>query len=205
MMSDSNSAASGGDAKPSEPQIVTVRLRRPAVAALWAWLIPGAGHWYQGRRFKSAIYFFCILSTYFFGLALGGGHVVYASLAKNDFRWQYFCQLGVGIPAFPALVQTYRVRNGKEPFWADVMAPPGEVQPRVKDKLALWHERYTNKFEIGTLYTMVAGLMNVLAVFDAYGGPFVYAEGTEESSRPSEREQKEPTSPKRNRRKKKRR
>jgi hypothetical protein len=26
-------------------------------------------------------------------------------------------------------------------------------------------------FELGTLYTMIAGLLNVLAIFDAYGGP----------------------------------
>ncbi len=181
-MSEQERAASG-QANAAEPHIVTVRLRRPAIAALWAWLIPGAGHWYQGRRTKSIIYFVCIVSTYFFGLAIGGGHVVYASLAKNDFRWQYFCQLGVGVPAFPALVQTYRVRSGGEPLIADVMAPPGEVRMREKDKLAMWHEKYTNKFEIGTLYTMVAGLMNILAVFDAYGGPFVYA-AEEESPAP---------------------
>ncbi len=26
-------------------------------------------------------------------------------------------------------------------------------------------------FDMGTLYTMIAGLLNILVVFDAYGGP----------------------------------
>ena len=177
-----------GAEKPStqvKNTVITIRLRKPAVAAIWAWLIPGAGHWYQGRRAKSVIFAVCVLSTYFFGLAIGGGHVVYASLAKNDWRWQYFCQLGVGTPALPALVQTYRVRSGKEALFNDLMAPPGDVQPRQRDKLALWHEQYTSRFEIGTLYTMVAGLMNILAVFDAYGGPFVYPSERPERTTPT--------------------
>jgi hypothetical protein len=28
-------------------------------------------------------------------------------------------------------------------------------------------------FEMGTVYTVIAGLLNILVVFDAYGGPLV--------------------------------
>ena len=34
-----------------------------------------------------------------------------------------------------------------------------------------WHKRTASGFELGTLYTMIAGLLNILAVYDAYGGP----------------------------------
>ncbi len=202
-MSD-NAAAENHTAAESPVTKIRIPLRRPGVAALWAWLIPGAGHWYQGRRAKSVIYAVCILSTYFFGLAIGGGHVVYASLSKNDWRWQYFCQLGVGAFALPALVQTYRVRSGRSPLVADIMAPPGTVTPHVKDKLARWHEKYTSRFEIGTLYTMVAGLMNLLAVFDAYGGPFVFVSAEPQPAEPA-RSAKSDATPSRARKRKKQR
>ena len=37
--------------------------------------------------------------------------------------------------------------------------------------LALWNEELQHRFEIGTLYTVVAGLLNLLAVYDAFAGP----------------------------------
>ncbi|MFI4874319.1 MAG: DUF6677 family protein, partial [Blastopirellula sp. JB062] len=33
------------------------------------------------------------------------------------------------------------------------------------------HRKYGYRFEMGTLYTMIAGLLNVLVIFDAYAGP----------------------------------
>jgi hypothetical protein len=151
-----------------------VDLRSPGWAALLAWLIPGAGHYYQRRYGKAAVFAVCVLGTYFYGLAIGGGHVVYASWNRTDFRWQYVCQLGVGVPAMPALVQSRRVMRDKEPLFADVLAPPRQpVDPNNHDHLADWHLELSWRFDLGTLYTMVAGLMNILAVFDAYSGPFI--------------------------------
>ena len=28
-------------------------------------------------------------------------------------------------------------------------------------------------FEIGTVFTVIAGLLNILAIYDAYGGPLI--------------------------------
>jgi len=151
-----------------------VSLRSPGLAALLAWLVPGAGHWYQGRRGKAVLFAVCVLGTYFYGMAIGNGHVVYASWNRADFRWQYVCQLGVGLPAMPALVQSRRVMRDKEPLVADVLAPPRQpVEPNEHDHLADWHLELSWQFDLGTLYTMVAGLLNILAVFDAYSGPFI--------------------------------
>jgi hypothetical protein len=154
---------------------IQLDLRNATLAAVWAWLWPGAGHLYQRRYAKGVLFMVCILGTYFFGLTLGGGHVVYASWTKGDRRWQYICQLGVGAPALPALVQSRRVRSGKEPLWADVMAPPREVAISTdeSDDLSDWHLVFHSFFELGTLYTMIAGLLNVLAVCDAYAGPVI--------------------------------
>ena len=35
----------------------------------------------------------------------------------------------------------------------------------------MWHEHYGSYFDLGTVFTMVAGLLNVLVIFDAWGGP----------------------------------
>ncbi len=66
-----------------------VNLRNRPLAALLAWLVPGAGHYYQGRRAKAAIYFASIYLIWIIGFTLGGYHVVYASWQPDDKRWHY--------------------------------------------------------------------------------------------------------------------
>lgn len=157
-----------------------IDLHNPGTAALLAWLWPGAGHLYQRRYAKAVLFMVCILGTYFFGLALGEGKVVYAAWNQFDRRWQYPLQLGVGLPAMPALVQSFVVRRGGEPLLGGLMRPPRPPQFRDDPgELAEWQHRLNIRFEIGTLYTMVAGLLNILAIWDAYGGPVITETGKE--------------------------
>ncbi len=153
--------------------LVPVQLKKPWLAALWAWLWPGAGHIYQGRYAKGILFMVCVLTTYFFGFALGSGRVVYASFKKPDFRYAYLCQVGVGIPALPALIQNHRQQNNRElQREPGLMMPPGSVEEHNGgDRLAQWHFELKGYFELATLYTMVAGLLNILAVYDAFAGP----------------------------------
>ncbi len=105
-----------------------VRLKNPVVAALLAFAIPGAGHWYQGRRFKATIYSVCIFVIFVWGMILGGGQPVYSQLIyrpdgpspsaqlqksapRMKFSFGYIAQVLVGAPAWPALVQEMRIRN----------------------------------------------------------------------------------------------
>ncbi|HVU85976.1 MAG TPA: DUF6677 family protein [Pirellulales bacterium] len=154
-----------------------VPLRDPFVGALLAWLIPGGGHWYQGRRSKAVLFFVCILGTFLYGLYLGEGRVVYASMRPEDRRFPYFCQVGAGAVALPALVQAYRVNHGSNPIpfpgWTDFMVPPSVEKNRedLPSELDLLHKRLNRFFELGTVYTMVAGLLNVLVIYDAWAGP----------------------------------
>ena len=85
---------------------VVVDLKDPYWAAFLAWIWPGAGHFYQKRYAKGFLFMICILSTYFFGLGIGQGRVVYASFKPGNLRWQFVCQLGVGAPALPAIFGT---------------------------------------------------------------------------------------------------
>lgn len=140
-----------------------------------AWLWPGAGHLYQGRYGKAVLFMACILVTYFWGLAMGDGHVVYASFRKQDMRYEYLLQMHVGLPALPALAQNFIVKGGGDPLFGGTMAPPKIFPDRnhesTHDQKADWHGKLGFFFELGTLFTMVAGLLNLLAVFDAFSGP----------------------------------
>jgi hypothetical protein len=167
------------------PEIVEVDLRDPLVAGVLAWLWPGWGHLYQRRYAKGLLFMVCILGTYFFGLALTDGKAVYASWTPNDRRLQYLCQVCVGAPALPALVQNYRVMRGKKPWFGGIMAPPAQpVSPNGNDELARWHAHYHKYWELSTLYTLVAGLLNVLAIYDAFAGPVLPAPEEEKKDRP---------------------
>ncbi|TWU56946.1 hypothetical protein Poly51_28650 [Rubripirellula tenax] len=158
-----------------------VNLRNRPLAALLAWLIPGAGHVYQGRTTKGCLFFVCIMSAWILGFALGGGHVVYASWQPGDKRWHYFLQAGVGAVALPAMIQGDRMRkataNGRtspayEPLWGGFMAPPFRpVLESEADEVSAWYARRGAGYELGTWYTVIAGLLNILVIYDAYGGP----------------------------------
>jgi len=177
---------------------IEIELKDPRLAAFLAWLVPGLGHVYQGRTGKGLLFSICILGTFFYGMYIGGGRVVYASTADvfsrkffND-RWQYVCQVGVGLPALPAMVQRERMRDQKEPMFGDnFMRPPRDMQDTQgvgftsvdksdpshqvvsPDELSKWNYDQGEYFEIGTVFTVIAGLLNLLVVFDAYSGPLV--------------------------------
>ena len=113
-----------------------------------------------------------ILTTFFYGLYLGDGKVVYASWRPGDTRWAYVCQVGVGLAALPALIQANRARDG-EP--AGFMGPP-ELPRDTRNggnggELGAWNRSLNRYFELGTVYTMIAGLLNILAIYDAFAGP----------------------------------
>ena len=173
------------------PNAAPVALRDPVLAGIFAWLIPGAGHFYQGRRTKALLFFLCIVATWSYGLWLGDGRVVYAAWGptSEEKRLPYICQIGAGVMALPAVRQAqlygdknYRAEmqrketspNGRT-FLEKFMAPPVlnvdlPTGGRMKE-LDYLNYRLNRRFELGTVYTMVAGLLNLIVVFDAIGGP----------------------------------
>ena len=207
---------------------IVVHLRDPRLAALFAWLWPGAGHFYQRRFTKGFLFMICILGTFIYGLGLGRGRVVYASFREHDFRWQYICQAGVGLPSLFALVQKVKTNDGRDPFFVlcerypagyrdqgklrefeviepsergkvsvrtvkdGFMAPPaGPIDPNNNDVLGMWHAELKFRFDLGTLFTVIAGLLNVLAIYDAFAGPAIVAPDAEKKKKKKKRRKSE--------------
>lgn len=81
------------------------------MAGVLAFLIPGAGHVYQGRYFKGLLCGLCILATFFFGMSLGDWSVVYWKRDPLNYLNPYYAQVFVGLPALPSLIQSRRYES----------------------------------------------------------------------------------------------
>jgi hypothetical protein len=161
----------------------SIPLRNPKTAAFLAWLVPGLGHVYQGRVGKGILYAVCILTLYALGFAMGEGKIVYWRWVNplnnpEKFCLYYLGQFFVGLPALPALIQGTLQYLGHAPILGGLMAVP---DANVINGL---HPRLGKLVEIGSMYTAVAGLLNVLAIYDAYEGP-AYAHEDEPAAAPT--------------------
>ena len=154
---------------------IDLDLKNPYVAALLGWIVPGMGHFYQGRTAKAITIFVAVTTLFISGYQMGGGKVVYCSFTSEDFRWQFVGQFFLGSAAVPAIVQNRSLRSQQEQgstvslLWSGFLAPPTSTR-----ELNDWNHDYHSFFQMGTLYTLVAGLLNLFAIYDAYGGPGIW-------------------------------
>jgi hypothetical protein len=187
----------------------TIDLKEPGLAAFLAWLVPGLGHWYQGRTAKAVLYFVSIMGLFGYGVYLGSsnepcrdgtgtigyGRAVYFSFRDGDWRLSYLGQIGIGLPSLPALVQASRMSDHRKVWWGGFMAPPRlEVdgsgdradpnfdQPTLGDL----HRQLHHYFDLATFFTTVAGLLNILAIYDAWAGPVVVSQPAKKEDQPDE-------------------
>ncbi|MBQ2621217.1 MAG: TM2 domain-containing protein [Thermoguttaceae bacterium] len=181
-----------------------IDLKNPFLAALLTFVLPGAGHFYQGRIGKGIVFCVCVLGLFIYGLVLssgdvGWGRAMYWKWTSDDHRFYFLGQVCIGAPALPALIQSKRAKNGEDPLLYGFMAPPISSRYVVNnhgkleyanlsaESLAEQNSKYNytfhqirkslNKdFELGTLFTTIAGLLNLLVVFDAAGGIVIETE-----------------------------
>ena len=147
-----------------------VDLKNRYLALILAWIFPGLGHFYQGRTGKGVLYAACILSLFLVGLAMGDWQIVYwrwvSPLANTEaFCFNYLGQFWAGLVALPALIQSTLRWYGHDPILWGYMAEPSQ------NEINSLYPRLGKFVEIGTLYTTVAGLLNILAIYDAFDGP----------------------------------
>jgi len=142
----------------------------PFVALLAAWLVPGAGHVYLGRVARGVIIFVVVSGLFWTGMAIGGVMTV----DYDTERWWFAADMFTGVHG---LAGWYRHRRVFADYSADpsigppVPSDPGQAQRRhfavedrlAKDGIALVHPTDT----VARAYAGIAGLLNLMCIFDA--------------------------------------
>lgn len=127
----------------AEATPVAPPLRSPLLVILAAWLVPGAGHFWLGRRGRSAIVFGTVLLCFALGVAMNGPFFTPSTggdMLSRLIQYGGFAgDLASGIFYFIASLAGYGPPD-----------QPGHVPD------------YGAKFLVG------AGLLNILAIVDAY-------------------------------------
>jgi hypothetical protein len=171
----SNPAPAASKSPPTVPPTYSLL---PAVLSL---LVPGLGQIYQGRIGKGILFFVCIYTLFFYGMALGHWKNVYIpdtadvndplglrdkerTVANLWNRPQYLGQFWVGIVAWPAIAQ---YRSPEQPHWLfkNFQRTPPETE---------LNELQTNgdkTWDLGWVYTVIAGVLNIMVIYDALTGP----------------------------------
>lgn len=151
------------------------------VAGVLSYLIPGLGQLTQGRVRKGLLFFVCLNALFFYGMYLGKWKNVYlpdyeakdantgalSRLASNIYtRFQFVGQFPIGMAAWPAIYQYYVYEeNDEKPPMKGWMRAPNmkELNELQRDGDKTW--------DLGWVYTLIAGVLNVLVIYDALAGP----------------------------------
>jgi hypothetical protein len=129
-------------------------------AAVAAWLIPGVGHILAGHAKRGTILMVCIGGLYLVGMLVGGISVVHSRNEDGSLRPWY---LGQALIA-PSIAIEYTHDK--------LRARTEGADPSPYDEEISFEPAYGRAAEIGTLYTALAGLLNLLAIIDiAYREP----------------------------------
>ncbi|MCY2931450.1 MAG: hypothetical protein NTV86_18565 [Planctomycetota bacterium] len=120
---------------------------------LLAWLVPGAGHVYTGRMARGIIIFLVIGATFWAGVAMGGVKTV----DHQAERYWFYAQMVTGVHG---LAGWQRQRYAQAAIDKDPMKYANPASP---DNLALVAPVDT----VARAYSGVAGLLNLLCIFDA--------------------------------------
>lgn len=130
------------------------------VACVLAWIVPGAGHFYLGKRKRAAVFFGVVFATFLLGLMNEGR----AYLADRQQPLTYLATLtnvATGPLDFLSRRATYHRLAYKLPL--------EENSPQAQALLADMRRKVAEVTdEYGTTYLLTAGLMNMLLILDAF-------------------------------------
>jgi len=126
----------------------------PPLVALAAWLVPGSGYWLIGQRTRGMVIGITIVALFILGILIAGIRVVEAP----DLTGQgTFMSRVLQKPWFIGQVLTGPMGIGSA-YLCDLAEKSTQFKSiQSKSRIA----------EIGTLYTAVAGMLNLLAIIDS--------------------------------------
>jgi hypothetical protein len=113
---------------------------RSLIAMVLAYIVPGAGHLFLGKRARAAAYFAIVVLMFVIGLAVDGG--IY-TIAESNGLLRLLASLG-------------SMGSGLLYFLA-------KLKPALAGGQVL-----VDTFEYGRTFTLTAGLMNLLLMLDVY-------------------------------------
>lgn len=130
-----------------------------------AWLLPGLGHSLVGERVRGIAIGVTVVSMYVGGLLIGGVRVIEVPGYDNDGRKIANTSTLNEVRIKPwsiaqVMAGPLGIASAAASIWA--AGPDASGEPRG----ARSHVRVN---EIGTLYTAVAGMLNLLAILDCTG------------------------------------
>jgi hypothetical protein len=155
------------------------------LAALLSYIIPGLGQIYQGRVGKGLLFFGGLYLLFFYGMWMGQWRNVWLPDSSNlpdvqfvggalpgpakavSYRWQFLGQFWIGAAAWPGVYQYAVFDNTKDagPIFGKFQRMPDEKE--LNDL-----QRNGNKrWDLGWVYTVIAGVLNLLVIYDALAGP----------------------------------
>jgi hypothetical protein len=156
------------------------------VDGLLSYLVPGLGQIRQGRVGKGLLFLIALHGMFFFGMYLGswqnvyvdyaegarqrGGGMVETLLQKARFAGQFW----IGIAAWPAIVQYFSLDPNQPRPEPDKDRHPLLGRFQRKPSEAEVNQLFQNedkKPDLGWMYTVIAGVLNVLVIYDAFAGP----------------------------------
>jgi hypothetical protein len=121
------------------PAVALLGDRRHLFAYVLAWLLPGLGHLYLGKKQKAWLFLTSILGLYLVGLAIGG----FRTVGADDNPYYYAGKFGSGVTMLCAWAL-----GAEKPFPTPTMS-------------LLW-------FDPGLLYVAVAGLLNLVVALNVF-------------------------------------
>jgi hypothetical protein len=175
------------------PQPPIPRERSP-LAAFLSYLVPGLGQIYQGRIGKGVLFFVCLYGLFFTGMALGDWKNVYLpDTARGSNSWNlptplaniynrlpFAGQFWIGAAAWPAIWQYLNYDEDKKsgPIFGTFQRTPreGRFLDDPDDEINRVQRDGNKTFDLGWVYTVIAGVLNILVIYDAYAGS-AFAEG----------------------------
>ncbi|MBL7224073.1 MAG: hypothetical protein ISS72_09475 [Candidatus Brocadiae bacterium] len=125
--------------------------RDPARTLLLAWLFPGAGHWYTGRRTRALFYALTVVGVFAAGLCMGG----LATVSATGHKWAFLLQLFDGPIAAVAGVASHAGEAARQAAMAAGSAVTVSPSP-------------SRMADLGLTFTLVSAAFNVLVMADAY-------------------------------------
>ncbi len=162
------------------------------MAGVLSYLVPGLGQLYQGRFGKGLLFLVCLYGMFFYGMHLGNWRNVYVELKErfpaNDRprlldvalnRIRFAGQVWIGVAAWPAILHHY---NLSVPLInKDFQKVPTE------DEINELQQKGDKTWDLGWVCTIIAGVLNILVIYDAVAGPaFVRQPAAAESGAPRE-------------------